>query len=92
MTEKKTISVVIADDHAVVRKGLAAFFKSAGDIRVREAAAPAAEAVAAAGRVRPDVVLLDLLLPDQGAVATIEQIRVVSPESHIVILTSHEGG
>lgn len=92
MGRKNEISVVIADDHAVVRKGLAAFFESASDIQVRAVASTAAEAIAAVGRVCPDVVLLDLFLPDQGAVATIEQIRTVSPESHIVILTSHEGG
>lgn len=92
MGRKNGISVVIADDHAVVRKGLTAFFESAGDIQVRAAASTAAEAVAAAERVRPDVVLLDLLLPDQGAAETVGQIRAVSPESRIVILTSHVGG
>lgn len=86
------ITVLIADDHAVVRKGLTAFFETAPDIRIAATASTAAEAVAAAAATRPSVVLLDLLLPDQDAVTTVTQIRKASPDSHIVILTSHEGG
>lgn len=86
------ITVVIADDHAVVRKGLLAFFDTTGDIRVLATAATAAEAVVAARDHRPRVVLLDLLMPDQAAVDTIRQIKAASPNSQVVILTSHEGG
>lgn len=85
------ISVLIADDHAVVLKGLTAFFETAADLHVAATASTAAEAVSAAGSVRPDVVLLDLLLPDQDAVTTVNQIRKASPKSRIIILTSHEG-
>lgn len=85
------ITVVLADDHAVVRKGLQAFFETTGDIRVLATAANAAGAVAAAEKAKPTIVLLDLFLPDQAAVETIGQIRAVSPDSRIVVLTSHEG-
>lgn len=89
MTEK--ITLIIADDHAMVRKGLTAFLATAKDIEVLTVAECGAEAVAAAMKHVPDVVLLDLFMPDQPAVETVRQIKNVSPRSQIVMLTSHEG-
>lgn len=89
MTEK--ITLILADDHEMVRKGLIAFLATAKDIEVLAAAASGAEAVAAAGKHAPDVVLLDLLMPDQPAVETVRQIKRVSPRSQIIVVTSHEG-
>ena len=85
------ISVVLADDHTVVLKGLWAFFEMADDIRVVASVSTGAEAVAMAEQHQPMVLLLDLLMPDQSAVDTIKGVKRVSPESQIVILTSHEG-
>lgn len=89
MTEK--ITIILADDHAMVRKGLTAFLATAEDVEVMAAASCGAEAVAAAKEHAPDVVLLDLFLPDQPAIETVRQIKKVSPRSQIVIVTSHEG-
>lgn len=89
MTEK--ISLILADDHAMVRKGLTAFLATAEDIEVMAVATCGVEVVAAAQKHAPDVVLLDLLMPDQPAVETVRQIKRVSPRSQIVIVTSHEG-
>ncbi|PPD53288.1 MAG: DNA-binding response regulator [Methylotenera sp.] len=89
MTEK--ITLILADDHAMVRKGLTAFLATAKDIKVMAAAASGSEAVAAAKKFAPDVVLLDLFMPDQPAVETVRQIKKVSPRSQIVMVTSHEG-
>lgn len=89
MTEK--ITLILADDHAMVRKGLTAFLATAEDVEVMAAASSGAEAVAAAKEYAPDVVLLDLFLPDQPAIETVRQIKKVSPRSQIVIVTSHEG-
>lgn len=89
MTEK--ITLILADDHAMVRKGLTAFLATAEDVEVMAAASSGAEAVAAAKEHAPDVVLLDLFLPDQPAIETVRQIKKVSPRSQIVIVTSHEG-
>ncbi len=91
MNDQDTITVVITDDHAIVRKGLLAFFATTQDIRIVATAATGQEAVAAAKTHTPQVMLLDMFLPDQPAVQTIEQIKAVSPNSQIVILTSHEG-
>lgn len=89
MTEK--ITLILADDHAMVRKGLTAFLATATDIEVMAVATCGAEAVAAANKHAPDVVLLDLLMPDQPAVETVRQIKKVSPRSQIIMVTSHEG-
>ncbi len=86
-----TITLVLADDHAVVRKGLREFLLTAGDIDLVAAADCGREAVRLAGHFAPDVVLLDLLMPDQPAVETIRGIKLVSPRSQIILLTSHEG-
>jgi len=89
MSEKITLTV--ADDHAVVRKGLSAFLATASDIEVLDIAATGADAVRAAKKFAPDVVLLDLFMPDQPAAETVRQIKQASPRSQVVVLTSHEG-
>ncbi len=89
MTEK--ITLILADDHAMVRKGLTAFLATAQDIEVMAVAACGVEVVAAAKKHAPDVVLLDLFMPDQSAVETVRQIKRVSPRSQIIMVTSHEG-
>lgn len=89
MIEK--ITLILADDHAMVRKGLTAFLATAKDIEVMAVASGGVEVVAAAKKYAPDVVLLDLLMPDQPAAETVRQIKKVSPRSQIVMVTSHEG-
>lgn len=89
MTEK--ITLILADDHAMVRKGLTAFLATASDMEVMATATCGAEAVAAARKHAPDVVLLDLFMPDQPAVDTVRQIKKASPRSQIIMVTSHEG-
>ncbi len=75
----------------MVRKGLTAFLATAPDIDVMAVAAGGTEAVAAARKFAPDVVLLDLFMPDQPAIETVRQIKRASPRSQIVMVTSHEG-
>lgn len=85
------ITLILADDHAMVRKGLTAFLATAKDIDVMAVASGGVEVVAAVKKHAPDVVLLDLFMPDQPAVETVRQIKKVSPRSQIIMLTSHEG-
>jgi NarL family two-component system response regulator LiaR len=89
MTDK--ITLILADDHAMVRRGLTAFLATAPDVDVMDAATCGLEVVAAAKKHAPDVVLLDLFMPDQPAVETVRQIKKVSPRSQIIMVTSHEG-
>lgn len=87
----KKITLILADDHAMVRKGLTAFLSTAEDIQVMAVVESGMEAVSAAMHYAPDVVLLDLFMPDKPAVETIRQIKKVSPRSQIIMVTSHEG-
>jgi two-component system, NarL family, response regulator LiaR len=89
MTDK--ITLILADDHAMVRKGLTAFLATAKDIEVMAVASNGTQAVAAVKKYVPDVVLLDLFMPDQPALETVRQIKKISPHSKIVMVTSHEG-
>ena len=88
---KNRITLILADDHEMVRKGLTAFLATADDIEVMAVASGGIDAVSAARQHAPDVVLLDLFMPDQSAIETVRQIKKSSPRSQIVMVTSHEG-
>jgi NarL family two-component system response regulator LiaR len=83
--------VVLADDHAIVLRGLSEFLATAGDIEVVAIAETGQQAIACAEKHVPDVLLLDLLMPDLPPVQTIREIKSVSPRTQIIVLTSHEG-
>jgi len=89
MTDR--ITLIVADDHAVVRRGLAAFIETADDLVLTASVGSGKEAIEAASAHAPDIVLLDLLMPDHDPASTVRQIKSVSPRTQIVILTSHEG-
>jgi NarL family two-component system response regulator LiaR len=83
------ISLLIVDDHDVVRQGVRAFLEaSQGFVVVGEAESGAAAVHYAAEKV-PDVVLMDLLMPDMDGVEATRQIKRLSPRTQIVVLTSH---
>jgi DNA-binding NarL/FixJ family response regulator len=83
-----TIRVVVADDHAVVRGGLEQLLSTASDIELVASASGGGEAVELVARERPDVVLMDLSMPEiDGAEAT-RRILVSDPAARVVVLTS----
>jgi two-component system, NarL family, response regulator LiaR len=82
------IRVLIADDHAVVREGLRAFLVLQDDIEVVGEAADGEEAVEVTERTKPDVALVDLVMPRLDGIAAIRRIRHVSPDTRVVVLTS----
>jgi two-component system, NarL family, response regulator LiaR len=85
------ISVMIVDDHEVVRKGIRAYLESTSDFRVVGEAASGTEALELVAELVPDVILMDLIMPDMDGIKTTREIKKISPRSQIVVLTSfHE--
>jgi len=82
------IRVVIADDHAVVRQGLRTFLELQQDVEVVADAADGDEAVAAAHEHRPDVVLMDIVMPGTDGVEAIRRILLERPSTRVIALTS----
>jgi DNA-binding NarL/FixJ family response regulator len=82
------IRVLLVDDHQVVRMGLRTFFDLLPDIEVVGEAADGSEGVAMTRRLRPDVVLMDLLMPNMDGVTAIGRIKAELPETEIVTMTS----
>jgi NarL family two-component system response regulator LiaR len=89
VSDGDTITVLLVDDHAVVRKGLRALFDREPGIEVVGEAGGGEEAVALAGRLRPDVVLMDLEMPGVDGTEATRRITEERPETTVVILTSH---
>jgi DNA-binding NarL/FixJ family response regulator len=83
------VTVLLADDHPVVRQGLRTFLDLQPDIAIVGEAATGAEAVARAAELRPDIVLLDLVMPDGGGIEAAGAIREASPASKVIVLTSY---
>ncbi len=82
------IRVLIVDDHSVVREGLRAFLELQDGIEVAGEAADGAEAIEQAERLRPDVVLMDLVMPRLDGVQAMLGLRGLSPETRVIVLTS----
>jgi len=82
------IRVMLVDDHAVVRSGLAAFLMAFDDLELVGEAADGVEAVAMCGRVSPDVVLMDLVMPQMDGATATKAIRDAYPNVQVIALTS----
>jgi len=82
------IRILIADDHSVVRQGLRMFLALDGELEVVGEAANGEEAVQRARALRPDVVLMDLLMPVMDGIAATAAIRGELPDTEVVALTS----
>jgi NarL family two-component system response regulator LiaR len=82
------IRLLIADDQALVREGVQALLSTEPDIQVVGTAADGLEAVAQAQALKPDVILMDLMMPRQDGIESIRQIRQLAPEARILVVTS----
>ena len=86
---ERPIRVLLVDDHVVVRKGLRALLDREPDIEIAAEAENGEEAVRAAARHSPDVILMDLEMPGMGGVEATRQITEQRPDVKVVVLTSH---
>src|SRR5579859_656690 len=83
-----TIRLLLVDDHSVVRQGLRLFLKYDPDLEIVGEAADGAEALRLARELKPDVVLMDLLMPVMDGIAATAAIRRELPETEVLALTS----
>jgi two-component system response regulator NreC len=88
--DEPLIRVLVADDHGIVRQGIRQVLESEPGFVVAAEAASCDDAIAAAAREQPDVVLLDITLPDESGVQGIPRLRAAAPRARIVMLTVHD--
>lgn len=88
MTKSQSIRVLIVDDHKVVRVGLRTVLEDAGHIEVVGEAGTAAAALAESLRLRPDVLLMDVRLPDGSGLEACRRIKDQQPQLRVLVLTS----
>lgn len=83
------IRILLADDHAVVRDGLQMILESRGDMRVVGAATNGRDAVAKAESLRPDVIIMDVAMPELNGIEATQTIREGLPSTRVIILSMH---
>lgn len=88
---KKCIKVLVVDDHTIIRKGIQAMLALVPDIEVVGEAENGGEAVEQAKNLQPDVILMDLVMPEMDGIEAIRRIKAGQPEAHILVLTTFAG-
>ena len=83
------ISVIVVDDHHLVRQGIRSLLEKAPDIRVVGEAADGVEAVKLAQQMKPDVVVMDILMPNMNGTQAAERMRSLMPAPRVILLTMY---
>jgi DNA-binding NarL/FixJ family response regulator len=89
MSTKRTIRILLVDDHAVVREGLRTLLEQHDDLTVAGEASNGAVALLEASRLRPDLVLLDMKMPGMSGIETITALRKLLPTILVLIFTGY---
>jgi two-component system, NarL family, response regulator LiaR len=90
MSEQKKIRVMIVDDHAVVRSGLGAFLSAVPDLELVGEAENGEQAVVRSKALKPDIILMDLMMPGMDGVTATRTIKEYNPAIQIIALTSFQ--
>lgn len=86
---RRRLRILVVDDHEVVRQGLVSLLDRCPDLEVVAQAGSVAEAIALAARHEPDLVTMDVRLPDGSGIEACREIRAARPETRVVMLTSY---
>ena len=86
------IRVMLVDDHTMVRRGLAAFLKVFDDLQLAGEAESGAAAIQLCGEILPDVILMDMVMPDMDGATATRAIRQQFPQVQVLALTSFKEG
>jgi DNA-binding NarL/FixJ family response regulator len=89
--ESKRIRIVIADDHPALRAGIAAMLGDEPDMELVGEASNGREAVAKFRELRPDIILMDVQMPELGGIDALVEIRGEAPDAHVIMLTTYPG-
>jgi len=92
MTEQRRIRVLVVDDHAVVRSGIEYSLLALDDIELVGSVASGAEAVRVCGQLHPDVILMDMMMPEMDGVAATREVLRCCPHAQVIALTSFQEG
>ena len=87
--EPKPYRILVADDHAIVRRGIRALLETEPGIEICHEAGDGLEALEFVKKLKPDMVLLDLTMPEMNGLEAVRQIREASPDTDVLILTMH---
>ena len=90
MSRSNPIRVMVVDDHSVVRRGLVAYLEEEPDLELVGEAADGEEAVQMCEQLRPDVILMDLVMPELGGADATRSIRKRWPQVQVIALTSFQ--
>ena len=89
MPHAAPLRIVVVDDHVAVRRAVCSLLRSQPDFEVTCEAADGLEAIQKAQELRPDVIVLDISMPELNGLQAARQIRQVAPESEVVFLSQH---
>jgi NarL family two-component system response regulator LiaR len=92
MMPSQTIRVMLVDDHTMVRKGLSLFLKAFDDLELVGEAENGADAIRLCGEIQPDVILMDIVMPDMDGVTATTKICQQFPQVEVIALTSFKEG